>query len=81
MKQTVARVGAVGPGVMRPLLFDRGLGDGATVGRLNALGVDSLFVLKAGMDLWTDAEALAGATRQRLLDARGLDQKVSPPHP
>jgi hypothetical protein len=52
-------VGAVGPGVMKLLLFDRGLIDGATVGRLKALGVDSLFPLKHGMDLWTDAAALA----------------------
>jgi hypothetical protein len=44
---------------MKLLLFDRGLVDGATVSRLKALGVDSLFPLKHGMDLWTDAQALA----------------------
>jgi hypothetical protein len=54
-------VGAVGRGVMKLLLYDRGLIDGATVGRLKALGVDSLFPLKHGMDLWTDAAALAAA--------------------
>ena len=54
-------VGAAGPGVMKLLLYDRGLIDGKTVGRLKRLGVDSLFPLKHGMDLWTDAEALAAA--------------------
>ena len=52
-------VGAVGPGVMKLLIYDRGLVDGETVGRLKALGVDSLFPLKRGMDLWEDAKALA----------------------
>jgi hypothetical protein len=54
-------VQAVGPGVMKLLLFDRGLIDGATVGALKELGVDSLFPLKKGMDLWTNAQHLAEA--------------------
>jgi hypothetical protein len=50
---------AVGPGVMKLLIFDRGLIDGQTVSRLKHRGVDSLFPLKHGMDLWEDARALA----------------------
>lgn len=52
-------VGAVGPGVMKLLVFDRGLIDGPTIARLKGLGVDSLFPLKRGMDLWEDAKTLA----------------------
>lgn len=52
-------VEALGQGVMKLLLFDRGLIDGATVSRLKGIGVDSLFPLKKGMDLWEDARALA----------------------
>ena len=53
-------VDAVGPGIMRLLVFDRGLIDGKTVSRLKEqLGVDSLFPLKKGMDLWEDAKVLA----------------------
>ena len=53
-------VEAVGRGVMRLLVFDRGLIDGKTVSRLKELlEVDSLFPLKKGMDLWEDAKVLA----------------------
>jgi len=53
-------VNAVGRGVMKLLVFDRGLIDGKTVSRLKTqLGVDSLFPLKKGMDLWEDAKVLA----------------------
>ena len=52
-------VDAVGPGVMKLLVYDRGLIDGKTVARLKGIGVDSLFPLKRGMDLWEDAKALA----------------------
>jgi len=52
-------VDAVGPGVMKLLIFDRGLIDGRTVAGLKRLGVDSLFPLKHGMDLWEDAKVLA----------------------
>jgi hypothetical protein len=49
----------VGPGVMKLLIYDRGLVDGKTVSRLKSIGVDSLFPLKKGMDLWEDAKVLA----------------------
>jgi hypothetical protein len=52
-------VDAVGPGVMKLLVYDRGLIDGKTVARLKGIGVDSLFPLKKGMDLWDDAKVLA----------------------
>ena len=52
-------VDAVGPGVMKLLIYDRGLIDGKTVARLKHIGVDSLFPLKHGMDLWEDAKVLA----------------------
>ena len=52
-------VDAVGPGVVKLLIYDRGLIDGKTVTQLKARGIDSLFPLKKGMDLWTDAVALA----------------------
>jgi len=52
-------VDAVGPGVFKLLVYDRGLIDGQTVSKLKFLDVDSLFPLKKGMDLWEDAKALA----------------------
>ena len=52
-------VEAVGQGVMKLLIYDRGLIDGKTVTRLKGVGVDSLFPLKKGMDLWEDAKVLA----------------------
>lgn len=52
-------VKAVGPGVIKLLVYDRGLIDGQTVTELKRAGVDSLFPLKKGMDLWEDAKALA----------------------
>lgn len=53
-------VSAVGVGVMKLLVFDRGLIDGQTVGNLKTkFDVDSLFPLKRGMDLWSDAKVLA----------------------
>ena len=52
-------VDAVGQGVMKLLVFDRGLVHGHTVSRLNQIGVDSVFPLKKGMDLWEDAKVLA----------------------
>jgi len=59
-------VDAVGRGIMRLLVFDRGLIDGKTVSRLKEqLGVDSLFPLKKGMDLWKDAKVLARQDGQR----------------
>ena len=56
-------VDAVGPGVMKLLIYDRGLVDGETVGRLKAVGADSLFPLKKGMDVWEDAKMLAAYQR------------------
>jgi len=53
-------VEAVGRGIMKLLVFDRGLIDGKTVSRLKKqFGVNSLFPLKKGMDLWEDAKVLA----------------------
>jgi hypothetical protein len=52
-------VDAVGRGVIKLLVYDRGLIDGKTVSDLKAIGVDSLFPLKKGMDLWEDAKVLA----------------------
>ena len=73
-------VGAVGPGVMKLLIHDRGLIDGATVTRLKALGVDSLFPLKQGMDLWEDAKALARA-RGEPWRHHDLPKPPAPPAP
>ena len=52
-------VDAVGPGIVKLLIHDRGLIDGATVTKLKQIGVDSLFPLKRGMDVWEDAKVLA----------------------
>ena len=53
-------VRAVGEGVVKRLIHDRGLVDGKTVGRLKSEAkVDRLFPLKKGMDLWVDAKVLA----------------------
>jgi len=57
-------VHAVGKGVMKLLVFDRGLVDGETIGRLRELDVDCLFPLKKRMDVWEDAKVLAQTDRQ-----------------
>lgn len=70
-------VDAVGPGVMKLLVYDRGLIDGKTVSRLKErLGVDSLFPLKKGMDLWEDAKAV-----DRLDGAPWERYDIPPPEP
>lgn len=73
-------VRAAGPGVMKLLIHDRGFIDGETVSRLKRLGVDSLFPLKAGMDLWEDAKALAAA-RGEPWQRHDLPQPTPPPVP
>jgi len=51
---------AVGKGVMKTAIFDRGLIDGPTVSHLKKdLGIDSVFPLKAGMLDLLDARVLA----------------------
>jgi hypothetical protein len=74
-------VDAVGPGVMKLLLFDRGLIDGPTVAALKRRGVDSLFPLKHGMDLWTDAEVLAQHDGLPWQHHRLLPPPAPPPRP
>ena len=73
-------VETVGQGVMKLLLYDRGLIDGKTVTRLKRIDVDSLFPLKKGMDLWEDAKVLAHEDGEpwRRYD---LPKPVPPPPP
>jgi hypothetical protein len=55
-------VGAVGEGVMKLLIFDRGFIDGPTISHLKQdHGIDSLFPLKKGMLDLADARVLAEA--------------------
>jgi len=73
-------VDTLGSGVMKLLVYDRGLVDGPTVSRLKRLGVDSLFPLKKGMDVWKDARVLAehdGRPWQRYV----LPKPTPPPPP
>jgi hypothetical protein len=52
-------VQAVGPGVIKLLILDRGFIDGKNLSRCKAQwGIDVLIPLKRKMDLWTDAWAL-----------------------
>jgi len=67
-------VKAAGKGVMKLLIYDRGLVDGETVGRLKAVEVDSLFPLKKGMDIWEDGKVLAQYER-------GEWSRYDPPKP
>jgi hypothetical protein len=52
-------VRAVGRGVMKLLILDRGFIDGKNIGRCKqAWGIDVLIPMKRKMDLWKDAWAL-----------------------
>ena len=52
-------VQAVGPGVMKLLIMDRGFIDGKNIGRCKQeWGLDVLIPMKRKMDIWTDAWAL-----------------------
>jgi len=73
-------VGALGPRAMKLLVHDRGLVDGETVSRLKGLGVDSLFPLKRGMDVWEDAKVLA-AYEDRAWRRYDLPRPAPPPIP
>jgi hypothetical protein len=54
-------VAAVGPGVMKRLILDRGFIDGVMISHFKQiLGIDVLIPIKKNMDLWEDAWALAG---------------------
>jgi len=59
--ELVARfVAAVGPGVIKWLVLDRGFIDGARISRCKRdWGIDVLIPMKQSMDLWADAWALA----------------------
>lgn len=46
---------AVGPGVMKTLLLDRGFIDGESIGKIKAHGVDVVIPLKQGMTITEDA--------------------------
>jgi len=52
-------VAAVGRGVMKTLLIDRGFIDGESIGKIKALGVDVVVPLKAKMAITEDAWRLA----------------------
>lgn len=53
-------VQALGGGKIKTLIHDRGFIDGRRTGRLNLdHGIDSVFPLKAGMQIWEDAKTLA----------------------
>jgi hypothetical protein len=52
-------VGAVGPGVMKRLIMDRGFLDGAAISHCRRdHGIDVLIPLRRGMDIYVDATAL-----------------------
>ena len=52
-------VDAVGPGVMKLLIMDRGFIDGKNIGRCKQeWALDALIPMKRNMDIWTDAWAL-----------------------
>ena len=66
-------VGAVGTGVIKKLLLDRGFLDGERISHVKRdLGIDVIMPLKKNMDLWTDAWALAQTEPWR-------EQHPSPP--
>ena len=53
-------VAAVGPGVMKLLILDRGFVDGKNISRCKKeWGIDVLMPLKRNLDIWTDAWALS----------------------
>jgi hypothetical protein len=52
-------VAAVGPGVMKTLLLDRGFIDGKSIGKIKALGVDVVIPLKEKMSMTEEAWRLA----------------------
>jgi hypothetical protein len=53
-------VRAVGPGVMKLLILDRGFVDGKNISRCKTeWGIDVLLPMKRSMDIWTDAWALS----------------------
>jgi len=57
-------VAAVGPGVMKELILDRGFIDGANISRCKSQwGIDVLLPIKKNMDIWTDAWALGQSQR------------------
>jgi hypothetical protein len=70
-------VGAVGPGVMKWLILDRGFLDGEAISQCKSqLGVEVLLPLRRNMDLWTDAWALAPQAQWQ-----PLEQPVATPAP
>jgi hypothetical protein len=59
-------VGAVGRGVIKKLLLDRGFLDGERISHWKSdLGIDVVIPIKKNMDLWTDAWGLADSEEWR----------------
>ncbi len=74
-------VAAVGKGVMKTLVFDRGFIDGKTITHLKkAHGIDCVFPLKANMLDAKDAFVLAKADKQPWVTWR-LPPRAKPPEP
>lgn len=70
-------VAAVGPGVVKRLILDRGLIDGAEIGRCKLQhGIDLLMPLKKNMELYQDALGLL-----KLSDVRWLEVVAPAPRP
>ena len=74
-------VEAVGEGVLKTLLIDRGFIDGESLGGIKSdLGVDWIVPLKAGMDITTDAWKLAEVDKTPWVTWEP-PPKVPPPEP
>ena len=72
---------AVGEGVMKVLIFDRGLIDGRTIATLKREhGVDSVFPLKKDMQCWDEAWRLAEFSQEPWAQ-RVPAPNEPPPHP
>lgn len=73
-------VHAVGRGVMKILLLDRGFIDGKSIGKIKALGVDVVMPLKENMNITQDAWRLAEVDGKPW-QVWTPTPKVPPPHP
>lgn len=75
-------VAAVGPGVLKLLILDRGFIDGKNLSRCKTeFGVDVLIPVKKNMDIWTDAWALSKTQRWEPLDSPAPPPRPPPPRP
>ncbi len=73
-------VSAVGRGVMKWLILDRGFIDGDAISQCKTqLGVDVLIPLRRNMDVWTDAWALAQQAHWQPLEEPVVTPEPPPP--